>query len=134
MFTQKYDFTLTQQVTESIVIDIKDELQNPRDLTGMNFYLQCRTSPTSETAIFTLTSDGSDPTITLTKSDTTTAIKDRITILLTHDLTGANELNFDKGVYDLLMYNADRSLVEILMSGTVVMKRTVSKLPAVTTP
>lgn len=134
MFTQKYDFTLTQQVTESIVIDIKDELQNPRDLTGMSFYLQCRTSPTSDTAIFTLTSDGTDPTITLTASDSSTSVKDRITILLTHDLTGAADLNFDKGVYDLLMYNADRSVVEILMSGTVIMKRTVSKLPAVTTP
>ena len=129
MSFQKYDFSVTQQTTESYVIEIKDELQNPRDMTGFDFYLQCRQSPTSESDIFTLSSTGTPATIVLGQTDTNTSVFDQITLLLTHDLTSG--LDFDKGVYDLLMYNTARSHVELLMSGTVTLKRVVTRLPAV---
>ena len=123
---QKYDFSITQQVTESFVIQIRDTNQNPRDLTGHEFLLQCRSTPTSSTTLFTLSSTASPQTITLGQTDSTTTVFDEIILVLTHDLT--KDVEFDKGVYDLLMYLPDKSHVEMLMSGTVTLKRSVTKL------
>lgn len=115
----KYDFSVTQQVSDAIAIEIVNELGQPRDLSGLLFKLDCRQSVNSDTVYFSLGSG--DNTIYLDS-----LANHKIWLVFTHDLTKL--LNFDKGVYDLVAYKSDKTLVEVLMSGTVTLNRTVTQL------
>jgi hypothetical protein len=114
-----YDFSITQQVSEAITIEIVDQAGVPRNLTGYDFKLDCKKTFNDAEPLFTLSS--ADNTIILDPNNT-----HRISLAFTHDLTKA--LYFDKGTYDLLAFLPDKSIVEVLMSGTVTLNRTVTSL------
>ena len=114
-----YDFSITQQVSEAITIEIIDQAGVPRNLTGYEFKLNCKRTYNDPVPLFTLSS--SDHTIILDPNNT-----HRISLAFTHDLT--KELNFDKGNYDLLAFLPDKSQVEVLMNGTVTLNKTVTSL------
>ena len=115
----KYDFNITQQVAETISLEIVDELGNPRNLSTYLFKMDCRQQPNSENTFFTIGSD--DSTIFLDSTDT-----HKIWLVFKHELT--KTLNFDKGPYDLIAYSPDKIHVEILMSGFVTLNKTVTKI------
>ena len=114
-----YDFSITQQTSESLSLEIVDPAGNPRDLSGLDFKLDCRKTHNDSEALFSLGS--SDSTIMLD-----TVNKHMIHLVFSHNLTKA--LSFDKGVYDLIAYLPDKSSVEKLMSGTVTLEKTITKL------
>ena len=115
----KYDFSISQQVAETIAIEIQDSLGNPRDLSNFGFKLDCRQQPNSESPYFSLSSD--EGTIIL---DTTH--NNKLWLVFRHDMT--KELNFDKGLYDLLIFDTAKTHVESVMAGTVTLNKTVTKL------
>lgn len=116
---KKYNFTLTQQVSESISIEFLDEAGSPRALTGYEFKLDCKKNYNELEPQFTLSS--ADNTIVLDATNT-----NKITLYFNHELT--KTLNFDKAEYDLITYLPDKSKVEVLMSGTVTLNRTITSL------
>ena len=117
---KKNDLEITQQVTETVVLEIVDETGNPRNLSGYDFQLDCRQQPNSENVYFTMSS--ADQTIQLDSVD-----QHKIILYFTHDLT--KSLNFDVGLYDLMIFKPDRSSVEVIVSGKVHLKKTITKLP-----
>jgi hypothetical protein len=50
----------------------------------------------------------------------------KLWLVFRHDMT--KELEFDKGVYDLLAYDSTKTHVEVLMSGSVSLSKTVTRL------
>jgi len=116
---RKHDFIITQQVSETIAIEIVDDLGQARDLTPYSFKLDCRQGPQSAEAFFSLSSD--EGTILLDN-----VINNKIWLIFQHELT--KTLNFDKGLYDLLAYAPDKSHVEVLMSGAVTLNKTVTRI------
>jgi hypothetical protein len=116
---RKYDFNITQQVSETLAVEIVDDLGQARNLSSYSFKLDCRQGPQSSEAFFSLSSD--DGTIVLDNS-----INNKIWLIFLHELT--KTLNFDKGLYDLLAYAPDKSHVEVLMSGAVTLNKTVTRI------
>ena len=116
---RKYDFSITQQVSETLAVEIVDDLGQARNLNSYSFKLDCRQGPQSAEAFFSLSSD--DGTIVLDNN-----INNKIWLIFLHELT--KTLNFDKGLYDLLAYAPDKSHVEVLMSGAVTLNKTVTRI------
>jgi|GEM_PF-2577013 len=114
-----YDFTITQQVSEAITLEIVDADGNPRNLSGLLFKLDCRKTVHDSEALFTLSSSANS--IMLDPVNT-----HRIFLSFSHELT--KELNFDKGFYDLLAYKPDKSQVEVLLSGSVTLNKTITRI------
>jgi len=115
----KHDFSITQQTTETISLEIVDSAGVPRSLAGLDFKLDCRQQPNAPEPFFTMSS--ADGTIQLDHVH-----NHKIWLHFGHDMT--KQLSFDKGVYDLLAYLPDKSSVEILMQGQVTLNKTVTKL------
>lgn len=115
----KYDFSIRQQVSDTIAVEIVDDMGTPRDLSTYSFKLECRQQPTSADIYFGLSSD--DGTIILDTNNNS-----KIWLVFRHDMT--KDLFFEKGQYDLLAYDVSKSHVEVLMSGTVTLNKTVTKL------
>ena len=116
---RKHDFTIKQQASETIALEIVDDLGQTRDLSPYSFKLDCRHTTQSAEAYFSLSSDGG--TIVLDN-----VINNKIWLIFQHELT--KTLNFDKGFYDLLAYAPDKSHVEVLMSGAVTLNKTVTRI------
>jgi len=116
---KNYDFTITQQVSEALTLEIVDPTGNPRNLTGLDFKLDCRKNMTDPEPLFTLSS--ADSTIMLDSVN-----NHQLHLVFSHELT--KTLNFDKGMYDLLAYLPDKSSVEKLMSGQVTLNKTVTSI------
>jgi len=114
-----HDFSITQQVSDSITLEIIGDDGSPRDLSPFAFKLDCKKNYSDESPLFTLSS--SDSSIVLDTNN-----NHMIHLVFSHDLT--KDLVFDKGVYDLLAYKPDRSHVEVLMSGSISLRKTVTKL------
>ena len=114
-----YDFTITQQVSEAITLEIVDAAGNPRSLAGLLFKLDCRKTFNDAEPLFTLSSGANS--IMLDSVNT-----HRIFLSFSHELTKG--LNFDKGFYDLLAYKPDKSQVEVLLSGSVTLNKTMTRL------
>ena len=115
----KYDFSITQQVAETISVEIVDSMGAPRNLSTYSFQLDCRQQSNSVDAFFSINSV--DGTIILDTLNT-----NKLWLVFRHDMT--KDLSFDKGIYDLLAYDASKSHVEVLMSGNVTLNKTVTKL------
>lgn len=116
---KKYDISITQQVAETIALEIVDDAGNPRDVSAYLFKMDCRQQPNSESAYFTIGSD--DSTIFVDSSQ-----NNKLWLVFKHELT--KNLNFDKGAYDLIAYSPDKIHVEILMSGTVHLQKSYTRL------
>ena len=114
-----YDFTITQQVSEAITLEIVDADGNPRNLSGLLFKLDCRKTAHDSEALFTLSSSANS--IMLDSVNT-----HRILLSFSHELTKG--LNFDKGFYDLLAYKPDKTAVEVLISGSVTLNKTITRI------
>ncbi len=115
----RHDLVISQQVAETLSIEIVDSLGAPRNLSTFDFQLDCSLQASSETPFFSLSS--TDGTIILDSTHT-----NKLWLVFRHDLT--KTLSFDKGVYDLLAFDAGKTHVEILMSGMVTLNKTVTKL------
>lgn len=115
----KYDFSISQQVAETISVEIVDSMGSPRNLSIFSFQLDCRQQPASVEPFFSLSS--SDGTIILDTNN-----NNKVWMVFRHDLT--KELEFDKGLYDLLAFDSSKSHVEVLMSGTITLNKTITKL------
>jgi len=116
---KKYDINITQQVSESISLEIVDNAGNPRDISNYLFKMDCRQQPNSESPYFTIGSD--DNTIFIDS-----AKNNKIWLVFKHELT--KTLNFDKGSYDLIAYSPDKIHVEILISGMVILNKSYTRL------
>ena len=116
---KKYDFNITQQVAETISLEIVDDSGSPRDLSPYNFKMDCRQQPNTESTYFSISSD--DSTIILDSTN-----NHKLWLVFKHDLT--KSLNFEKGVYYLIAYSPDKIHVEILMSGTVTLNKAVTRI------
>lgn len=119
MMKTKYDFSISQQVAETMSIEIVDNLGAPRNLSNYSFKLDCRQQAGAEATFFSLSSD--EGTIILDTTQT-----NKVWLVFRHDMT--KDLNFDRGLYDLLAYDVSKSHVEVLMTGQVTLNKTVTKL------
>jgi len=114
-----HDISITQQVSESITLEIVGSDGSPRDLSSFVFKLDCKKNYSDQSALFSLSS--SDSSIMLDTNN-----NHMVHLVFSHDLT--KTLDFDKGVYDLLAYKPDKSHVEVLISGSISLRKTVTKL------
>jgi hypothetical protein len=115
----KYDIILTQQLTSSYTLDIIDGDGNAIDLTGYEFQLDCKPDPKAVLLFFSLSSADS----TIVKD---TSINNRIELLFTHEVT--KNLNFTKGVYDILAFKPDKSDVMLICTGSVSLRNVVTQI------
>lgn len=115
----KYDFTVVQSISDSIAVEIVNSAGTPVNLSGKLFQLDCRQNHNTEVPYFSLSS--SSNTLILDASQ-----NNKIHLVFTHEMT--SQLNFDKGTYDLIGYLPDKSEVNLLMSGTVTLQKTVTRL------
>lgn len=139
MALKQQDLQLNQQETEFFVCDFVNPDGTQRDLIDIvhgntvnrKFQLDVRVNVSSDDTIIRLQGDTTDPNLTeiVLSSSIPTApspIMDRLTISFSHDITST--VNFDKAYYDLIMYAPDKSYVEILMKGTVILVKTITRL------
>ena len=115
----KYDFTIIQSISDSISVEIVNSAGTPVNLTNKLFQLDCRSNFNTLEPYFTLSS--TDNTLMLDATQ-----NNKIHLVFTHEMT--KNLDFGKGVYDLIAYLADKSEVNLLMSGTISLQKTITKL------
>jgi len=119
MAAKVYDFEITQQETADITQEFYDDNNLPRALTGNDFKLDCKLNPNLPDVLFTMTTTNGDITIDGTQSN-------KIHINFTHNLTKG--LNFPQGYYDLIMFDGAKTNVEVMMTGTIKLNKTITKL------
>jgi hypothetical protein len=115
----KYDFTIIQSISDSFAVEIVNSAGTPIDLTGKGFQLDCRQNYNSEETLFSLSSANNTLILDNTQNN-------KVHLVFTHELSSS--LKFDKGIYDMIAYLPDKSEVNLLMSGTVSLQKTITKL------
>ena len=116
---KQFDFELTQQQSHDITVDFYDDDGLPVALTGYDFKLDCKINPNTPDVLMSLSSTAGHITV-----DGTTT--NQIHLIVDH--TMSKSLNFVKGVYDLVIYDAGRTIVQVILSGTITLNKTITKL------
>lgn len=120
MAAKQFDFEITQGSTHDITVEFFDDDNLPRTLTGMDFKLDCKVNPNSPEILFSLTSGALQIQVDGTTSN-------MIHLILDHATT--KMMSFKKGFYDMVMYDSGKTNVEVMMSGTVTLVSTITRLP-----
>jgi len=118
--TKNFDFTIVQGSTHDITVEFYDDDNLPRTLTGNDFKLDCKQHPNSPEIIFSLSSVSGQITVDGTNTN-------MIHLILDHTTTKG--MSFTKGFYDMVMYDSTKANVEVLMSGTCSLVKTITRLP-----
>ena len=116
---KQFDFELTQQQSHDITVDFYDADNLPRVLTGFDFKLDCKINVNQPDVILSLSSAAGQITVDGTNTN-------QIHLLIDHNMS--KSLNFIKGTYDLVMYDAGKTVVEVILTGTISLNKTITRL------
>lgn len=120
MTVKSFDFEIVQQQTHDFEVEFYDSDNLPRAMTGFDFKLDAKINPNTPETVFSLTSSSGQITI-----DGTDAHK--LHLLVDHSMS--KQLSFTKAYYDLILFDTGRTTVEVIMSGTVTLTKTITRLP-----
>jgi hypothetical protein len=116
---KQFDFELTQQQSHDITVDFYDADNLPRVLTGYDFKLDCKINVNQPDVILSLSSAAGQITVDGTNTN-------QLHLLVDHNMSKG--LNFIKGTYDLVMYDAAKTVVEVILTGTISLNKTITRL------